>query len=106
MDQDQTAETIGALKAIVMTAMPEIYHHETDAKQHFFDLVAADDALAMMIANTLSEEEIDRAFAWERQSHDCIDDELREMPVMAYLTPEQQERVRAWMGEMDGEGSR
>ena len=104
MNNEQTARTIGALTAIVQTALPELYHHEKGAKEYFLDLVAADDALALAIANTLSEEEIDRAFAWEKRSHGGINDEMRAMPVIEYLTPKQRERVRRWLGEMDGDG--
>ena len=99
MDDNETRRTIAALKAIIQMLLPAVYPRDGDGGggTFFKELLADDEPAAIAIANELSEDEIERAFEWAKGAHDGVDEELRAMPVIAYLGAEQVERVRVML---------
>ena len=103
MEQTEARRNIEALKAIVQTLMPAVYpqYGEKSARAFFEELLDDDEAAAMAIANELTENEIEQAFGWGKETLGGADDEIRATPVVSYLTAEQVERMRVMLVAID-----
>lgn len=100
---------VAALKAIVQTLILEHYseENEEETKRRFLAMAEADLPVAMAIVNELTEAELDAAFRWPRGSEGDARSELPATPVVAFLTEEQQERVRVTsVAEDEGDRAR
>lgn len=99
VDLPEAKRQIAALKSIVHTMLPAVYPTDSghSGNAFFQELLADDEAVAIAIANVLTVEEIEQAFEWAGGTRGGVDDELRAMPVVAYLSPEQVERVRVML---------
>ena len=96
MNETEASRQIAALKAIVQTMLPDHYPrgHGKDGKTLFAEQLEEDELLAMAVANELSEQELEHAFAWVDASHGAIDNELAASPVRPHLSEEQVQRAR------------
>ena len=97
MDDHEARRRAGALKAIIQTMIHELSWGAAGARgrEALFEMAEDGDPLSMAIVNELSRSEIDEAFGWAAGGDGSIESELRAIPVMAHLTREQRERVRA-----------
>ena len=96
VNEAEAGRRIAALKAIVQTMLPDHYPrgHAKDGKALFAEQLAEDELLAMAVANELSENELEHAFAWIDASYGAIDNELAASPVRPHLSDEQVQRAR------------
>ena len=96
MENIEAQRTIGALKAIIQTVMPELYSAlgKAGSKANFYQEHEHHDLIATAIANELTENEIDEAFGWNERASSSAEAEMRETPIVPYLRPEQAKRFR------------
>ena len=96
MENIEAQRTIGALKAIIQTLMPEYYRAFGDGTSNttFYEQLAQHDIIANAIANELTESEIAQAFGWNERSIGSADAEMRAHPLVPYLRPDQADRFR------------
>ena len=102
MNGNEADRKIGALKAVIQMALPQLYgDDEQDSNTFFRDTADEGDPLAITIANELTGEEIEAGFKWGESQTPTVENELDALPVAKYLEPEQRERVRFGLVAMD-----
>ena len=102
MDANHPDRKITVLTAIAQTMMAKHYGDTSENGAQLFEkALNDDDPLALAIGSTLSPEEIAHAFAWSDDRLRSADEELRAMPVVAYLSAQERQRVRAMLVAAD-----